>query len=538
MPKKEKKNRPTDFNDLHCIEGLEAVKQQITAALKGATVHSFASPAPPDQVRPTLVQILERYAFVMPDASVWDSHDKKVIKKTAFRSFLGPELFRDWEKSEKRRSVKLEDVQRIQRAAAPSGVGGLALALERYVYLNPSSQVWDREKREVVPIADLRFAIASCFSDWLKSPHRKEIAKENLVFDPTQTVSPDTHINMFRGLPMVPEYNDDKCRHMRAMLWHLCNEDDAVFVWLKKWLAYPLVHLGAKMQTAVLMHSDVHGSGKSFFFDGVLREIYGSYFRTYGQQQLESQYNDWISQTLFGLFEEVLSRQQKYSHTGTIKQMVTGSKFYVEKKYLSGWEESNHMNCVFLSNEVQPLPIEPSDRRFLVVWPKTKLMQELQSGVDAELANGGATAFYGWLLQTDLTDFTPYTEPPQTEAKERIIDFGRPAWEVFLMEWQNEELGEDAPYLTCQVKDLFKVFERWCTERKEHCMGMSKFSSFVASKIRRRKDVHYDWGLTKGKGNFFVVGQPPAGKNQMQYFGECVDKWETIANKRLNNDQK
>ncbi len=138
--------------------------------------------------------------------------------------------------------------------------------------------------------------------------------------------------------------------------------------WLALWLAYPLQHVGAKMATAVLMHSEVHGSGKSLLFDGVMRPIYGEYGATLGQQQMESQYTDWQSNLLYGLFEEIFSREKKYSQTGTMKQMITATSTRIEKKFVSGWEEDNHMNCIFLSNELQPFPVEPSDRRFLVVW--------------------------------------------------------------------------------------------------------------------------------------------------------------------------
>src|SRR5690625_2799769 len=108
--------------------------------------------------------------------------------------------------------------------------------------------------------------------------------------------------------------------------------------------------------------------------------------------------------------------------------MITGKTQRIEKKFISGWEESNHMNAVFLSNEVQPFPIEPSDRRMLVLWPRRKLPAELQHDVTTEINNGGIPAFYGWLLSIDLAGFDPHTKPPMTPEKERIIDFGRPGW--------------------------------------------------------------------------------------------------------------
>jgi putative DNA primase/helicase len=449
-----------------------------------------------------------------------------VLKQGAAKAFFGAKLFGEWLGHEKIRTVELADVQREAAAAQAQGGGGLADAIGRYVYLYPSSTAWDSHTSQQVALSDLRNAIADCYDQWLKHPKRRNMPKENLVFDPTQQVVTGEYINTFRGLPLVPVRNDDACRNMRHMLWCLCNKNDEIFTWICQWLAFPLQHVGAKMQTAVLMHSRVHGSGKSFFFDGVMRAVYGEYCRTFGQAELESQYNDWISQALFGVFEEVLSRSQRYSHTGTLKQMITGEKVRINQKYMQGWEESNHLNCVFLSNEVEPLPVEPSDRRLLVIWPEEKLLDELQTGVDAELKAGGAAAFYDWLLRVDTSNFTEHAKPPMTDAKKRLIDIGRPAWEVFYEDWKN--LRTDAPYCSCRVIDLYRLYQGWAKMRNENVLAMNRFSGYIASYERRRPDLHYEQGSLKGKSSFFIVGQCPAEKNQSEWLAGCVGEFDRI----------
>lgn len=550
----------TDFNDLHLAEGAAVVRQQIEAAmttepiLPGAPQQAGApfeptnntppdylndgpppeaygpeSPAPSIAERPGLEQLLERYALAMPDAKVWDSRDKKVLKQGAFKTFVGAKVFNEWREHEQRRTVNLEDVQRLAAAAQKAGSGGLAMALRRYVYLYPSSTCWDTQIRAQVALGDLRNAIADCFDQWIKHPERQELPKENLVFDPTQKVDPATHINMFQGLSIVPQANLDACKNIRTMLWLLCNQDQDIYFWMLKWLAYPLQNLGAKMTTAVLMHSDVHGSGKSFFFDGVMREIYGEYCRTFGQAELESQYNDWISQSLFGVFEEVLSRSQRYSHTGTIKQLITGRKVRINQKYMQGWEENNHLNCVFLSNEQEPLPVEPSDRRLLVVWPEQKLLDDIQAGVEAELNNGGASAFYGYLLGYDCTGFNEHTKPPMTEAKRRLIELGRPAWEVFYDEWKNLRI-DGLPYCACRVIDLYEVYKLWCRPRNENILSCNRFAGYMASKERRRQDMRYQQGSFSGKATFFLVGEKRETQTQEEWLAGCVTEFTRYLN--------
>ncbi len=539
----------TDFNDLQVCSGLSAVTEQLNAAFERFTNHDFP-PAPivgdapsddsnhshipetlPEVSRPTLEVALGRYAFCIDDTKIWDNRASKFIKRPIVKDFLGAELFNTWLNHAERRNVSAADMAPIAARAATKGAGGLTAALDRYVYLNPSQNAWDTVEKKVVAINDLRCAIAACYADWIKHPQRREIRADNLVFDPTQRKMGPGYINRFRGIQLEPFANDDGCKNILKLVWVLCNQEKEAFWWLIRWLAYPLQNIGAKMTTAVLMHSDVHGSGKSMLFDYVMREIYGEYCRTFDQKQLESSYNDWISECLFGVFEEVLSRGQKYSHTGTLKQMITGKKFRVEKKFLSGWEESNHMNCAFLSNEVQPLPIEPSDRRFLVIWPESKLLDDLKTGVDDEMRNGGAAAFYDYLLRVNTNGFGPYTEPPMTEAKERIIDFGRPTWEQFFIDWKNDEL--EIPFISVLIGDLYKEFDRYCRKRNEHCMGQNKFTSFVRSKLKMRRDIRYEHYVQAGKGTFFVVGDPPGDMSQKEWFGRCVAQWRDAVQKML-----
>jgi len=562
----------SDFNDLHVTAGLDAVRVQLQAAVEQFAVsrnmvnqsehvehdlnmvgvpdygdvpvgdyeyyvsadddeNSSAenSPEPSFFERPDLEQSLKRYALAMPDSKVWDSQDKKLLKQGSVKAFIGQKVFAEWLAHEKRRTVDISDVQRMAAAAQAEGSGGLADALARYIYLFPSSTAWDTQTRSQVALADLRNAIADCYDQWLKHPRRRNVQKENLVFDPAQQVPVGEYINTFKGLPLTPVNNDNLCRNMRHMLWCLCNKDNEIFTWLCCWLAYPLQHVGAKMQTAVLMHSRVHGSGKSFFFDGVIRGVYGEYCKTFGQAELESQYNDWISQALFGVFEEVLSRSQRYSHTGTIKQMITGQKVRINQKYMQGWEESNHMNCVFLSNEVEPLPVEPSDRRLLVIWPEEKLLDQLQTGVDAELKMGGAAAFMGWLLRVDTSGFSEHSKPPMTDAKQRLIDIGRPAWEVFYDDWVNGRT--DAPYCACRVLDLYRLYQIWARERNENILASNRFSGYISSYVKKQQDVNYHCGSIVGKASFFIVGECPHGKNKSEWLGGCVAEFDRILQK-------
>jgi len=402
----------TDFNDLYCASGGDAVRAQVLAALDDGPVvvvenepsqnaPESDSPPPPviEVARFSITELLQRFSLAMPDGKIWDAVDSRFIKKGAARDWWGEKCYKEWLAHESRATVMQDDVAAFAAAAQLRGRGGLGDALNRYIYIYPTADVWDISARKRVPCASLKLAIADVYEGWLKHPSRRDIDNDALVFDPGGPLQQSGRINTFRGLPF--DGKDDSanawkgCENIRELIWHLSNRDEEIYWWILKWLAYPLQHVGAKMASALLLHSDIQGSGKSLLFEEVIKPMYGEYGSTLGQHQLESQYTDWKVSSLFALFEEIFSGATKFAHTGQIKQMITGKTHRIEKKFVSGWEEANHMNAVFLSNETQPFPLDPSDRRMLVLWPRQKLTDELKAAVLSEIAAGCYARYAG-----------------------------------------------------------------------------------------------------------------------------------------------
>lgn len=538
MPRNKNKG-PSDFNDLHQLQGLEVVRCQLTAALQafqaGASNDSVLpevdapvpSPAPPSNLAAErdLKYYLDRYAITDPDAKIWDRTACKCVKPIQLKRFMGSKLYGEWESHPDRACIAQDGIDAVEQAAKLRGDEGLSEALNRYVYLNPSSEAWDIHKKLLVPLKDLRNAIAKHFDDWLRHDKRLEIEKEKLVFDPTETVSPDEgYINRFKGFVFEPSEVAEpyKCLHILKMFDQLCNGDKAVLSWLFDWIAYPLQYPGSKMATSVLVHSPVQGAGKSWAFDKIIGGLYGDYSQVFTQNTLEQHYNDYISGCLFGTFEEVFSRNHKYQISGFLKQLISGETFWVEKKFVSGWKEGNYMNCVFLSNEVQPFPVDVYDRRFCVIWPESKLDPELAKSIEFEIANGGLQALYDFFMMRDLDGFGKHSKPPSNDAKKQIIDFGLAGWQVFANEWLSGE--QEFPQCPILVGDLFRLYKRWCNERKDQPLSQHKFTHLIRNLtgIRLRSDVHYAGSHKKGRFVIPDAAKRPENKNQNEWFGECV----------------
>lgn len=497
---------------------------------------SEAAPAPdggPGEVL-TIEQVMRRYALVEGTTHVWDFDQSRAMKKSAFEARVGKPLAKLWLDNTDKKLIGDDHVRDLEQARKIAGKKGGAFGMapvERYIYIDGTKDVWDREKKRRVPEGAVKMALGDTYPLWLNSADRRVVDVDHIVFDPTMTKDPSIYINTFDGLPLEPVNDDQACANLTWLISFLCNHDADAALWLTRWLAYPLQHLGAKMDTAVLMHSTMEGSGKSLLFADTFGALYGQYAATVGQTQLESNFNAWQSRKMWAVFEEVVSRDQRYNQVGKIKHLVTGKTVRMESKFINGWEESNHMNAVFLSNEILPWPISDSDRRMLVMWPLETLPVARQQAIGRELENGGVAALYGWLLRVDLGDFNQRTRPPNTDARERLVALSRAGWQTFFHLWRYGELGRGM-WGACLSTDLYALFIEWCQRNKEHAMSQTKFSLFISSEVEKTRSIPWTEGNNRRFGAFFFpidpdASQPPSLK--AAELGKLVDNWRATA---------
>lgn len=472
-----------------------------------------AVPEAPAMVVPTLEVLLSHFSLIYPTTDVWDSLRKQRLKKSAFTAWVGKELAATWEKDPKRRTIMRDSLPTlIGGKAVEGGAGGgkLGEMLDNLTLLRGTETVWDGIGQQVMTLGAVRADYtAELTSKWQEHAQRKTIEARNLVFDPTQTADPVSHVNIFLGWPLSPKENDKLVEPILALLASLCDAEDKVaecVEWILRWLAYPLQHPGAKMQTALLMFGEKQGTGKSLFFQDVMLPIYGDYGTVASQHQLDSSFTAWRSRKLFVLFEEVLSRDDKYSHNGTLKYMITGKTMSINQKNLPERDERNHMNSAFLSNEPQPIPIELEDRRFMVIEARRKQDPDFYAEVQRAIVAGGIEAFYHFLLNLPLDDFNEHAKPPMTLAKERVIEFGLAGWMSFHRAWKDGYL--DAPYCSCLSEDLYIIYKRWCDKSGEKPLTLCKFAGLIASREHKAKKSVAVESKHKKTRMVFVVENP------------------------------
>jgi putative DNA primase/helicase len=430
--------RFTDFNDLHAKEGLDAVKAQANAAILAGLAPASA---------------------------------KGAVKASEEG---------EGEKREPPKSKKNEKARAATPAAGKRRRGGdddddedhwrlfRDFFRHRFTFVYGSDQAFDHDRSELMRLGNLNHAYTRPVVNWwLAWEARRTVYKEDVVFDPVGARDPDTTVNLFRGMDTVPNPKG-KCDRLIELIYYLCGEhpEDThtpMTDWVLRWAAYPLQHVGAKMKSAVVMHGD-EGTGKNIFW-GALRTIYGRYGGIISQNQLNSQFNTWLSAKLFLIANEVVTAQERNHQVGYLKTLVTEDEIYVEPKGVDARQEANHCNLVFLSNEVTPVKIGKGNRRDCIIWTPGPQSAETYKALGAELAAGGAEALYHYLLHLDLGDFNEHTKPPMNKAKQNLIEASMNSTQSY---WQELHGGLlPMPYETCLMDDCYQGYLTWAARNGE-----------------------------------------------------------------------
>lgn len=554
----------SDFNDLAKAAGLNEVAQQIAYAIQNPHVITDAANDAQHPVQPPaqsstvgvehtmrLHDMLKRYAQITDIGKVtnkvYDTQQKIEYTKTQFANEIGNKKLADkWWQSEHRKISKAEVAKDRDEMLAVEAQS----MLDRYFLIYGTKEVWDDVERTRYPVDTIKLARPNEYEIWLKSEQRITVKSDNIWFDPTRTKQPrnpkDIAVNTFDGLPLTPLEIELKeaeaiCQPILNLLHHLCEYNKEVFNWVLRWLAIPLQSPGTKMDTALIFHGEIQGAGKSLFFDRIMSRIYGDYAVTLGQGQLESQYNDWVSNKLYALFEEIFSGSDRYSQMGMVKQLITGNTIYISKKFMSGWQQDNFVNAIFLSNNMMPLSLEQNDRRHVVCYPTKKIPEPTLNKVAEALNdpnNEMVRAFYTLLLKINTNGQTAHTEAIMTASKRKLIRLSQPNWETFYDDWKEDEIG--VPYCTCLSDDLYHVYREWCKRQGERPTSQTKIMTYIGRReIKARYNYKLPAQIDLKKGTMIVIAPPnsyphESYQTQQEWLGAKILLFKQRINKEFD----
>jgi len=466
----------TDYNDLHALEGLHVVRTQIEARLSELQ---------------------------------WNRPSQKIAVNTTSGG-EGNAAIRPFESYD----------ELLKRFALVYGQGGT---------------VFDRQEHCLVTLSDMRDACVrkDVHRFWMEHPNRDIVRVTEVGFDPGGD-DPQVTCNLWAGWPTQPKAG--KCDKLLDLLWHMCSgESNAkqLYEWVLRWIAYPIQHPGAKMKTTLVLHGP-QGTGKNMFFEALM-SIYGQYGRIIDQSAIEDRFNDWASRKLFLIADEVIARSDLYHVKNKLKAFITGDRIRINPKNMAAYEEHNHVNVVFLSNEAMPVVLEEDDRRHAVIWTPEKLGVEFYREVMAEIRAGGVAALHDFLLHVEMGDFNNGTLPPQTAAKDELIGLALDSPLRFIDQLESGFIDGLLPR-PAPAREWYEAYKLWCHRDGVRAAPQPKFLNAIERK-RGVKSLYKRYLInqtTLGPHAILMLGRTDPGEtNERIFLGD-----ETVIFRAALNDYR
>ena len=234
-------------------------------------------------------------------------------------------------------------------------------------------------------------------------------------------------LNRWRGFAIIPKQGN--VQPWLDHLAHLVVEDDyrRALLW---WIAYTIQHPDKKInwQPIILGAS---GAGK----DGLFRPIatiLGSAFKSIGNKDIKGDYDDGLVGTkLLHISEAQGLRSNAVEFYKRITATESSDMQMLNPKSMAKIWQRNVYSVLVITNNLDAMKFTADERRAFVLRAFTVMNEQMKKAYfDDWLDKDGAAHLFYYLLNYDLSEFTPGLRPFKTKYFDELFDITRTDDEV------------------------------------------------------------------------------------------------------------
>jgi hypothetical protein len=229
-------------------------------------------------------------------------------------------------------------------------------------------------------------------------------------------------------------------------------------------MAFKLQHPEVKINHAILIHG-AHGCGKDTIIRGFTTALCGLYERNKSmldKDSLVSQFNYHVESEVVVVNElrpdDFKDRRQVEN---ILKPLIAAPPEYltVNRKGEHPYKAINRTLVVAFSNEDDAIALTREDRRWFVICTPAPPMSKPEADAiwNWYLKGGGFGAVANWLMERNVSEFSPGATPPVTAAKTMMIEAARSPAEQFVLDAMDQRIGPFAKGLI--GSPLYKVID-------------------------------------------------------------------------------
>jgi hypothetical protein len=301
---------------------------------------------------------------------------------------------------------------------------------------------------------------------WIRWPMRRSAT--GITYAPgLPKITDGGEYNQWKGWGCQPKKGDIQ-PFLALMKFLFADAEKGAMDWFLDWCAYPLQNPGIKIFSSVLIHGAQEGTGKSLV-GYTLGRIYGKNFKEITDDDIRGGYTAWAENKQFIMGDEITG-SDKREHADTLKRLITQRSITINTKYVPQYDVPDCINYFFTSNHPDAFFMSDHDRRYFINEVLGEpLAESFYRGYDAWLWGDGPSALFHWLLERDISKFSPTAPAFKTKAKERMVVSGKGE----LTGWVNELKQHPEQVLRMGQmawvgRDLFTAKELLTMYQEEH----------------------------------------------------------------------
>jgi putative DNA primase/helicase len=516
---------PTDYNDLHLLHGLSAVKASVDQAMS-ASAHSTGQAVGVTLDRKAFVDLIE----VTDDFDVLTGDLVQQIVRSGLAKPAKEYLLALIAKKAGVPKASLFEAAKSGPASGGAEDDNAALVRElneKHAVVAMGGQVLivNRDYDPVLERPLLTFSSKSHFelrycnrkvwaqgeqkglgSYWLEHPQRAEY--QGIAFSPDR--EEPGFLNLWQGWGVEAKPGDcDKFIDFLEVA--VCGGNRELYDYVLRWCAH-LVQKPRELPGTALVLRGREGIGKNTFVDALGELIGLSHFvpvTSFGQ--IIGRFSGHLANALLVHCNESIWGGDK-SAQGILKSFITDGTQTIEFKGKEPIIVKSFRRHVFSTNESWAVPRGEDDRRYVIIDMGDKYKGDYAyfAAIKEELANGGFSALMHYLRNVDITDWNPRLIPQSLSERgwDLKIQSGNSVvkWWFDMLQrgWVTKSAdaysdGNQFVWLTaCLTEDVQHAYLKWCTDYRithpEHSVNVGKdLHKWGIDRVQKRMDGGRHW---------------------------------------------
>lgn len=331
---------------------------------------------------------------------------------------------------------------------------------------------------------------------WITDPTIRTYSQ--IVFSPKKPVSADK-FNLFTEFEFPPIEGGD-ITMVQDVLRLITNKDPRVFDYIENWFAHIVQKPYQKTGVCPIIQGD-QGIGKDSllnFFGGILGLVMGYFFNTTSpEDNVFANFNGATKTAILVKFEEASFTTNK-TYMNKLKSLITKEVETITMKGMESFQLDDFRNFVMTTNANVPIPLEETDRRFMLIQASSERMgdSEYWRKVHTSFAKPETkSAYYHYLLNKDISNFSPTADRIKTDYYNDVKEAQSPYHAKFFSNiiYEYEGASRDLSTIKFRAYELMKSMASDVSEKFE--LNVKRFGTdmkqyLLDGCIVKKNDTH------------------------------------------------